>query len=305
MTSGKYNVLVDVKTSDILLAGYVATETVTITGIGIGTATWAQSTLHPPVLLPSIQGTLAVPVTVNVAGLSGTVFAYLTPRGLATIAAESTPVAFTSTGSQQTVTCTLLMPAASGEYVVNIDVSAGGLAGHFMNNEDVFVAGVTLSVLWPAKFSKFDLDSDGYVGPGDEAIIEKVIAHIITDPALVAAADVNGDGVVNAGDITREEQHYFSILPSMTTFLTYLGTTVNYSDHVSVACDLDGNGIIDDTDYLMLASVLSRPLEALEILPTQATGFDMSAMMSMFMNIMMMAVMMSMVMPMIKSPSGQ
>lgn len=107
--------------------------------------------MDDPILGPGSSHVATVPITATPSGQACTIELYLTPDNGATKTVTTGPKSFTSTGSQQSVTMpTLVMPTASADYKVFMDVKMGSvLIGAFVASEDVIIPGAVVGpVTW-------------------------------------------------------------------------------------------------------------------------------------------------------------
>jgi len=86
----------------------------------------------------------------------------------------------------------------------------------FNNDGEVTVSDVaSLSnyIHYPPYEAKYDLNNDGVIDQSDLDIVAQIVSGLITDPALVAQADFNGDGKVTSLEITMISQRMGTTRP--------------------------------------------------------------------------------------------
>lgn len=79
------------------------------------------------VMLPGAQHNANVSLKLSAPGLACTAEVFLSADGGATKVATSGQVAFTATGSQQTVICPVTMPQVGGIFYAYLDIAGGGV----------------------------------------------------------------------------------------------------------------------------------------------------------------------------------
>lgn len=70
-----------------------------------------------------------------------------------------------------------------------------------INADDINIVQIQSDVVIGSNTIQGDLDNDGAIGPGDVVIAQQASAGLITDPTIMASADVNNDGIVNSADV--------------------------------------------------------------------------------------------------------
>lgn len=159
-----------------------------------------------PQFTPNSTHTATAPITVLPAGLECAVEFYLVDSALQTAAVSYG--SFTSTGQQQMIPLTMVMPEVENTYMVYLDVLSGGqVLAVYQATEDVVIAAEAPPEEFAVWMLSFNWQSGPYT-PGIERDVEVTVRHECTIPDTVATFNVvlkDNDSVVFSSPSLTED----------------------------------------------------------------------------------------------------
>ncbi|MBN2111463.1 FG-GAP repeat protein [Candidatus Woesearchaeota archaeon] len=137
-------------------------------------------------------------------------------------------------------------------------------------------AGYVPSYCFNNSQSCINLNGDTVIDGEDESVFAQILEGDITDPAIKTMADFNGDGLVtNALDFQKcfvPLRDYYKDIEGGQAFCNLPETELNFEKCQQGCPDLDGNGIVEQDDYILFQTLLGN-----NTADTYYPGADMNA----------------------------